>query len=294
MSNKKTLSVRERIEILKRSPSYRLAFEDNEFIHDPWLRPVRIQLELLKPALKCYEEKIRSTIVVFGSARVPEPAVAKERLAKLQAEFKKKPKDKELARKVAVAKRMVANSHFYNEAREFGRIVSKDCQSNGGEWRDYVIVTGGGPGFMEAANLGAADVDAKNIGFNITLPFEQEPNAYISPELCFRFHYFSIRKMHLAMLAKALIVFPGGFGTMDELFELLTLVQTRKVEKLPIILFGKEYWTRLINFQVFVDEGMIDPGDLHLFQYAETAGEAWKMVKRFYKDHPELGQVPKT
>ncbi len=288
------LSKEERIEILKKSPSYRIAFEDPEFIRDSWLRPVRIQLELLKSSLVCFQQNIRSTIVVFGSARIPDPQAAEAKVAKLEKLAKKSPKDKELAFKLKVAKRMQKSSKYYEQAREFGRIVSEACQSEKHEYLDYVIVTGGGPGAMEAANRGADDVGAKTIGFNITLPFEQEPNPFITPELCFRFHYFSIRKMHLAMLAKALVIFPGGFGTMDEFFELLTLVQTRKVEKLPIILFGEEYWSKLINFDVFVDEGMVDPDDVNLFRYASTPEQAWNIIQDFYKEHPELGQVPKT
>lgn len=296
MQKKKKLSIKERIGILKESSSYRIAYEDQEFIHNEWLRPVRIQLELLKPSLSCFQHDIKSTIVCFGSARIPDAEGAKTRLKELEEEAaRSKKKDAALAHRLRVAKRMIENSKYYEEARRFGALVSKYCQGNPKKKElDYVIVTGGGPGIMEAANRGADDVGAKTIGFNITLPFEQEPNPYISPELCFRFHYFSIRKMHLAMLAKALVIFPGGFGTMDEFFELLTLVQTRKIEPLPIILFGRDYWTKLINFQQFVDEGMIDPDDLKLFRYAETADDAWKHILKFYKRHPELGQVPKT
>jgi len=289
-----TLSKRERVEILKRSPSYRIAYEDPDFIQAEWLRPVRIQLELLKPTLGCFDQKIRSTIVVFGSARIPEPDEARTKVEGLEKLCRKDPKDRELARKLRLAKRMLSNSKYYDAAREFARIVSKACQGKKTEYLDYVIVTGGGPGVMEAANRGAADVNAKTVGFNITLPFEQEPNPYISPELCYRFHYFSIRKMHLAMLAKALVIFPGGFGTMDEFFELLTLVQTRKVEKLPIILFGREYWRKLVNFDLFVEEGMVDPEDLDLFRTTDSAKEAWDHIRNFYKKHPELGQTLKT
>ena len=285
---------KKKIKKLLDSPSYRLAFKDIEFLGRQWLRPVRIQLELLKPAMILAEHRIRSTIVVYGSARTPDPISAKKQVVALEKQCRRNPRSRKLKEQLALAKRMQANSKYYREARKFGRIVSLDGQKKNGKsdgFKDYVIVTGGGPGAMEAANRGAADVHAETIGFNIQLPFEQEPNAYITPELCFQFHYFSIRKMHLLMLAKALVIFPGGFGTMDELFEVLTLVQTGKVPKLPIILFGKEYWTKVVNFQHFVDEGMISPEDIKLFRYADRAEEAWKMIQAFYKRYPKSKSV---
>jgi hypothetical protein len=192
----------------------------------------------------------------------------------------KHPSDKEGKRKVAVAKRVLRKSHYYEEAREFARLVSLDTQQR--DQHEYVIVTGGGPGIMEAANRGAFETNSKSIGLNITLPFEQEPNPYITPALCLHFHYFAIRKMHFMLRAKALIAFPGGFGTLDELFEALTLVQTGKISPLPVILFGSKYWKELIDFEMLVREGTIDPQDLDLFIYSDKAKDAWEHIKKFY------------
>jgi hypothetical protein len=263
---------------LLRSPSYCRADQDIEFLNRSELRPVRLQLELLKPELIQQEEGIRSTVVVFGSARLMEPAAAQAKLKQAQAALAKKPNDPALERVVTIAKKQVELAPFYDEAREFGRLVSSTCQIDGR--CDYVVVTGGGPGIMEAANRGAADVGAKSVGLNITLPHEQKPNPYITPALCFQFKYFAIRKMHFLLRAKALVAFPGGFGTMDELFETLTLLQTGKVEGITIILMGKAFWNELINWETLVEAGLIGEQDLKLFHYAETAQEAWTLISK--------------
>jgi uncharacterized protein (TIGR00730 family) len=268
-----------------RSPSYRLAFEDVDFLLRQDLRPVRLQLELLKPELLQQQHGIKSTIAVFGSARIPAPDTAERRLAEAEAEAHANPHDHEAARKVSVARRMAANSRYYDEARRFAQIVTGACAHP--ELCDFVVKTGGGPGIMEAANRGAADVGGKSIGLNIVLPNEQAPNAYITPDLCFRFHYFAIRKMHFLTRSKALVVFPGGFGTLDELFEAATLIQTGKIDPIPILLFGREYWERVINLDAMIAEGMASPGDKDLFTFVETADEAWAFIVDFYKlDRP--------
>jgi uncharacterized protein (TIGR00730 family) len=261
---------------LLRSSSYCRADQDIEFLNRDELRPVRLQLELLKPELIQQEEGIQSTVVVFGSARLVEPAEAQARLKKTEAALTRKPKDRKLQRAVAAACQQVKLASFYDEAREFGRLVSSTCQIDGR--CDFVVVTGGGPGIMEAANRGAADVGAKSVGLNITLPHEQTPNPYITPSLCFQFKYFAIRKMHFLLRAKALVAFPGGFGTLDELFETLTLLQTGKVTGLTIVLMGKAFWEKLINWSALVDAGLIGKEDLKLFHYAETAQEAWDLI----------------
>lgn len=260
------------------STSYILAHEDTEFLQREELRSIRIGLELLKPELIQREQGIRSTIVVFGSARLQESAAAKQALRMAEEESTRTPNDPTHQQKVAIARRQLALSKYYDVAREFGRLVSSTCQIDGR--CDYVIVTGGGPGIMEAANRGAADVNAKSIGLNITLPHEQHPNPYITPELSFQFRYFAIRKMHFLIRAKALVAFPGGFGTLDELFETLTLLQTGKTENVMVVLVGREFWERLINWQWLVENGLIRQEDLRLFRYAETAQEAWDLIAR--------------
>lgn len=262
------------------SPAFRLAFEDEDFLLRPDLRPVRLQLELLKPEVLQQEEGIRSTIVMFGSARIPDSGAAESHLAAAEAAARAKPGDRGLARQVSVARRMLANSRYYEEARRLGQIVTRAC--TGGEISDFVVKTGGGPGIMEAANRGAHDVGGKSIGLNIVLPMEQSPNPYITPELCFRFHYFAIRKMHFMIRVKALVAFPGGFGTLDELFEALTLIQTGKIAPIPVLLFGREYWERVINVDAMVMEGMISPEDKDLLTFVETAEEAWALIAEFY------------
>ena len=255
-----------------------LAHQDQEFLERDELRPIRIGLELLKPELIQREENIQSTIVVFGSARLHEPAAAAQALHQAEAEAVRKPHDPTCRQAVAIAKRKLELAKYYDVAREFGRIVSSTCQIDGR--CDHVVVTGGGPGIMEAANRGAADVNAKSIGLNITLPHEQQPNPYISPSLNFEFRYFAIRKMHFLIRAKALVAFPGGFGTLDELFETLTLLQTGKTESVVVVLVGRDFWDRLINWQLLVDCGLIAQQDLQLFHYAETAQEAWDLIAR--------------
>jgi uncharacterized protein (TIGR00730 family) len=258
------------------SLSYRRADQDLEFLNREELRPVRLQLELLKPELIQREEGIRSTIVVFGSSRLVEPAVAREHLTKAKDSLALKPSDPDGQRAVAVARRRLALAPYYDQAREFGRLVSSTCQVGGR--CDFVVMTGGGPGIMEAANRGAAEVGAKSIGLNITLPREQQPNPYITPALCFQFRYFALRKMHFLLRARALVAFPGGFGTLDELFEALTLLQTGKVTGVTVVLVGRAFWDRLINWSMLIEEGFIGPEDLRLFHYAETGREAWETI----------------
>ena len=262
------------------SPSYIPAHRDTEFLQREELRSIRVGLELLKPELIQREQGINSTIVVFGSARLLEETAAKQALHMAEIEAAQSPQDPTRRQRVAIAQRQLALSKYYDVAREFGRLVSSICQIDGR--CDYVIVTGGGPGIMEAANRGAADVNTKSIGLNVTLPHEQSPNPYITPELCFQFRYFAIRKMHFLIRAKALVAFPGGFGTLDELFETLTLLQTGKIENLMVVLVGRDFWERLINWQWLVENGLIAQHDLQLFQYAETAQEAWDLISRHY------------
>ncbi|MBK5282423.1 MAG: TIGR00730 family Rossman fold protein [Nitrospiraceae bacterium] len=262
------------------SSSYIPADRDTEFLQREELRSIRIGLELLKAELIQREQGIRSTIVVFGSARLQEQAAAARTLRLAEEEAARSPADRMREQQVEIARRQLALSKYYDVAREFSRLVSSTCQINGR--CDYVIVTGGGPGIMEAANRGAADVKAKSIGLNITLFHEQRPNPYITPELCFQFRYFAIRKMHFLIRAKALVAFPGGFGTLDELFETLTLVQTGKVQDVVIVLVGQAFWERLINWQMLIEDGLIGQDELRLFHYAETAQEAWDLIVRWH------------
>jgi len=256
-----------------KSASYRLAFQDPEFLLQDDLRPVRLQLELLKPELILKEQHIESTVVVFGSARIVDPETAEDRLVSAQAEHRNNKQDPILARQVEIARRVLENSRYYDEARKLGHLIS----SNTGKDK-LVVITGGGPGIMEAANRGAHEAGMPSIGMNIVLPHEQSPNPYITPDLNFQFHYFAVRKMHLLMRAKSLVVFPGGFGTLDELFETLTLIQTHKVQPIPVLLFGKTFWERIISFNALVEEGTISAEDLELFSYVETADEAWELI----------------
>ena len=278
---KKNNDTERMVKRLKKSPAYKIAYHDEDFIDTDNLRPVRLQLELLKPELILRKQKIVSTIVVFGGTRILEPRKAEAQVKKTETKLKRKPGDAALKKQLRIAKAIQAKSHFYDEAREFGRLVSEECQMR--NEHQFVIVTGGGPGIMEAANRGAYDVGAKSIGMNISIPMEQQPNPYISPELCMQFHYFALRKMHFFLRAKALVAFPGGYGTMDELFEALTLVQTRVVKRLPIILFGEKYWRKLIDFEYLVKEGTIDEEDINLFVYTDKAIDAWNYIKYFYQ-----------
>ncbi len=251
--------------------SYRLAFTDTDFLLREELRPVRMQLELLKPELVQSEQGIESTIVIFGSARVLPPDVAQARIEQARAAND--------AQALQRAETALAMSQYYEEARRFAALVTERSRTL--ETPIYVV-TGGGPGIMEAGNRGAHDVGGKSIGLNIVLPHEQEPNPYITPELCFQFHYFALRKMHFVMRSIALVCFPGGFGTLDELFETMTLIQTGKSRRRPILLFGRAFWEKLINFQHLVDTGMISPGDLGLFHFVESAEDAWARLAAHY------------
>ena len=253
------------------SKSYKLAFQDNEFLLREELRPVRFQLELLKPEMLLDEAGIASTIVVYGSARIPEPEAADALMAAAEDE-----------RARTIAGRMKDKSRYYEEARALARLASQCGLIDDAGKRHFVVCSGGGPSIMEAANRGARDVGADTIGLNIVLPHEQAPNIYVTPELSFRFHYFALRKMHFLLRARAVAVFPGGFGTFDEFFELLTLVQTGKIEPMPILLFGREFWERVVDFEELMLEGVISPKDLDLFQFVETADEAWTEIKAFY------------
>lgn len=251
--------------------SYRLAFTDEAFLLREELRPVRMQLELLKPELIQQEQGIVSTIVIFGSARVAPPEDAERRLDAARAAG-----DAETIRRAEVGLEM---SRYYEEARRFSALVTTRSRSHD---EPIYVVTGGGPGIMEAGNRGAHDVGGKSIGMNIVLPHEQAPNPYITPELCFQFHYFALRKMHFLIRSIALVCFPGGFGTLDELFEVMTLQQTGKIRRRPILLFGRAFWQRLIDIPWLIETGMISPGDEGLFQYVETAEEAWEALAAHY------------
>jgi len=276
-------SAAQRLQAIISSPSYRLAEEDVDLLQQDELRPVRLQLELLKAELGLIRHRVNSTIVVFGGTQVVEGEVAEQRLENAKAALAERPDNPQRQRAVERAERIAAKSHYYEAARKFCHLVSTTCQND--DRCDYVVVTGGGPGIMEAANRGAFDAGAKSIGLNITLPQEQQPNPYITPGLCFQFHYFALRKMHFLMRAKALVVFPGGFGTLDELFDALTLRQTKCMQEIPVILFGREYWNRVIDFAFLADEGVIADEHLDLIDYAETPEEVWDIISRFH-NHP--------
>ncbi len=254
-------------------PAYRLAFRDSDFILREDLRPIRFQLELLKPEMLLDEARVGSTLVVYGSARIPPPEAveaALEGAANLPEDERK------------VVENLAAKAKYYDEAYKLARLVSEKSIIEDGK-RQFVICSGGGPSIMEAANKGASDAGAESIGLNIVLPHEQAPNAYVTPYLSFRFHYFALRKMHFLIRARAVAVFPGGFGTLDELLETLTLIQTQKMKPIPILLFGKEFWTKVVNFDALADEGTIQRKDLDLFRWCETAEEAWGHIANFYE-----------
>lgn len=253
-------------------PAYRLAFQDMDFLLREDLRPVRFQLELLKPELVIDEAGIASTFVMYGSARIPAPDKAQGLLDAASDDASRK-----------IAERLVAKSRYYDVARELGRLASSFPVDTDGR-RHFVVCSGGGPSIMEAANRGAADVGAESIGLNIVLPHEQAPNPYVTPRLSLQFHYFALRKMHFLLHARALAAFPGGFGTFDELFELLTLIQTGKIQPIPVLLYGREFWQRVVNFEALVEEGVVSAKDLDIFTYCETAEEGWECVQRFYQD----------
>jgi uncharacterized protein (TIGR00730 family) len=270
-----------RVRAILASPSYLLAEQDLAFLARDEPRGVRLQIEYLKPETLLQEHAIRNTVVVYGSTRIPEPAAARRSAEALRQALETDPRNAILIRKLAVAERILANSRYYEIAREFGRLVGSSRDDDRSQSK-LVITTGGGPGIMEAANRGAFDVGAKSVGLNINLPHEQYPNPYITPDLCFRFHYFALRKMHLLLRAKALVAFPGGFGTLDELFEVLTLVQTRKIKPVPIVLVGEDYWRRAFDVAFLADEGVIDAEDRELFWFAETAKEIWDGILYWY------------
>jgi uncharacterized protein (TIGR00730 family) len=258
-------------------PAYRLAFQDMDFLLREDLRPVRFQLELLKPQLILDEAKIASTFVMYGSARIPEPSKAQALL-----ELADTPQQK------VIAERLIAKSHYYDVARELAQKVSNFPLDEAGR-RHFVVCSGGGPSIMEAANRGARDVGADTVGLNIVLPHEQAPNPYVSPGLSMQFHYFALRKMHFLLHARAVAVFPGGFGTFDESFELLTLIQTGKIDPIPVLFYGKEFWQRVVNFDALCEEGVISPRDLNLFRFVETADEGWEIVQDFWRDKEARG-----
>lgn len=277
----------ERARIIKETPqtkaaSYSLAFADTEFLLREELRPVRLQLELLKPELHLQEFGIESTIVVYGSARNKEPQQAAKLLNEAERAHAAAP-SAETEDALRRAKTVVRHAGYYQEARKLAQLVT-DAKDEAGRQK-AVIVTGGGPGIMEAANRGAVETGGVTIGHNITLPHEQAPNSYITPELCFQFHYFAIRKMHLLMRARALVAFPGGYGTLDELFECLCLIQTGKARRIPILLFDEDYWRRIVNFEALVDEGVVGADDLDLFVYVSDAETAWAYIDK----HAEFG-----
>lgn len=263
------------------SESYIPAVRDLHFLGGSSSRGARLQLDYLKPESLLRKYGIKHTIVVFGSTRIVEPAAALRKVEKLRAHLATQPGDGELAARLAAAERILAKSHFYETAREFSRLVA--TSGRGPDDCRLVVMTGGGPGMMEAANRGARDVNARTVGLNIHLPHEQFPNPYISPELCFQFHYFALRKMHFMLRARALVAFPGGYGTFDELFETLTLIQTRKIKPVPVILVGEAFWRKAFDVDFLVDEGVIDPEDRDLFWYAETAEEAWQGLLLWYE-----------
>ncbi len=267
-----------------RSPTYRLAFADEDFLLGDETRAIRLQLEWLKFDLLLEHAQIDHTVVVFGSARIHCREEAEARVATLRAALKQAPQDSKLLQELRAAESMVKKSAYYDEARRFANRIAREGEKCFGF--ASTVITGGGPGIMEAANRGAFDAGVPSIGLNIVLPAEQHPNPYISPHLSFQFHYFAIRKMHFLMRARAIVIFPGGFGTLDELFETLTLRQTGRVANLPIILLDRAYWQRIINLDALVEEGVISPEDIDLIQYASTADEAFNLIADFYKKCP--------
>ena len=264
------------------SSAYKLAFQDNDFLLREDLRPVRFQLELLKPELLLNEANIGSTFVFYGSARIPAPEMADALVAAATNP------EQEM-----IAERLKAKSRYYEVARELAKLASRCATDEEGK-RHFVVCSGGGPSIMEAANRGAWEEGTESIGLNIVLPHEQLPNRYVTPDLSFQFHYFALRKMHFLLRARAVAVFPGGYGTFDEMFELLTLVQTGKVRPLPILLFGREYWDRVVNFDAMVGEGVIAPHDLDLIHWSEEAAEAWEFITSFYAEHPAPQRTQKA
>ena len=280
--NEKDPDASRRIENILHSPAYLRADRDVEFLNDNDVRGARLQLDYLKTELNLRRHGIEQTIVVFGSARIPDPIVAKQRVDELSAAQEAIPDDATLAEKLRIAKRTLANSHYYSVAREFAALVANSGEGPGDT--RVTVMTGGGPGIMEGANRGAYDAGSKSIGLNITLPFEQSPNSYISEELAFCVHYFAIRKLHFLLRARALVAFPGGFGTLDEVFETLTLIQTKTIEPLPVILVGEAFWRRAFDADFLLSEGVISAGDRQLFSYAETADQIWTEICAWHRE----------
>ena len=272
----------ERVRAIMASPSYRQADRDPDFLGTKGMRGLRLQVDYAKAESVLRAYGIERTVIVFGSTRIPDPRVARHRLDELLRRIADRRDDADLRRQVEVAERILAKSRYYDVARELGRLIGS--AQHGGETDHIAVVTGGGPGIMEAANRGAFDVGADTVGLNISLPHEQQPNPYVTPELCFRFHYFALRKLHFMLRACALVACPGGYGTMDELFEALTLVQTRKIEPLPVVLIGERFWRRAFDVDFLVDEGVIDIEDRELFWFAETAQEAWNGILQWYRN----------
>ena len=272
----------ERLRAILDSPTYRLAYEDIDLLGQEELRPLRLQLELLKPERILHEQGVHSTVVVFGSARVSDAETATARLDALEQQARTTPQNSKLTQELSRARRRVEQARYYEEAQRFAHLISKRFQQQ--ERCDFVVITGGGPGIMEAANRGAFDAGARSIGLNITLPHEQTPNSYMCPELAFRFHYFALRKMHFLMHARGLVTFPGGFGTLDELFEVLTLIQTGKMQRIPVVLVGRIFWRRAVDFDLLLDEGYVSPSDLDLFTCVDEAEEIIGALEHFYVD----------
>ena len=270
--------VRKNLELIISSNNYQLAHEDRELLNSDEMRGVRMLLEINKPEKILEEQNILSTIIVFGGANLTDKSSIEKRLELAKNSLTKDPSSSNLQREITRLKNLQSISHYYDSAREFAKIVSRQNQKE--HCNSHVIVTGGGPGIMEAANRGAFDADCKSIGLNISLPNEQHPNSYITPGLCFKFNYFALRKFHFVMRSVAAVFFPGGFGTFDELFELLTLRQTGMKTQIPIILFGRDYWSKVINFQFLSDHGLISDEHMNLFQYADSASEAWDIIKQ--------------
>lgn len=268
----------DRVKTILESASYREAIRDPEFLGLDSTRGVRLQIDYLKPELQLTRFGVEHAVVVFGSTRIPEPGAARQAVEDLRRELAFSPADTGLQERLRRAERVLAKSHYYDVARELGRLVGV-----AGRTSRVVVLTGGGPGLMEAANRGAFDVDAKSVGLNISLPHEQYPNPYITPDLCFRFHYFALRKLHFLLRARALVAFPGGYGTLDELFETLTLVQTRKIKPVPVVLVGEAFWRRVFDVDFLVDEGVIDPEDRDLFWFAESAEDIWEGILAWHR-----------
>ncbi len=270
--------VSKNLELIISSSNYQLAHEDRELLNSDEMRGVRMLLEINKPEKILEEQNILSTIIVFGGASLSDKSSIDHRIELVKNSLTKDPSSSNLDRELTRLKNLQSISHYYDSAREFAKIVSRQNQKE--NCNSHVIVTGGGPGIMEAANRGAFDADCKSIGLNISLPNEQHPNAYITPGLCFKFNYFALRKFHFVMRSVAAVFFPGGFGTFDELFELLTLRQTGMKTEIPIILFGRDYWSKVINFQFLSDHGLISDEHMNLFQYADSSSEAWDIIKQ--------------